>query len=226
MTAPCAPRAGFDEVEIHGGHGYLIAQFMSSYSNKRFDKYGGNLTNRMRFTLEIIANIREKCGDDFPIQFRISADEMVPGGRSIEDSKAQLWMLEQAGVDSFDKTNQVSRREFLKIAGIAGATIGVGAGLGGLVTACGGGGTTTTTAAPATTTTAALATTTTAAPESTTTTASVETGRPVKVGFVDPLTGVLAGFGLAGDYCAANGKRRPATASCWAMARSTRSRSR
>ncbi len=97
-----AKKAGFDGIEVHGGHGYLIAQFMSSYSNKRFDKYGGNLANRMRFPLEIIANIRKKCGDDFPIQFRISADEMVPGGRTIEDSKAQLWMLEQAGVDSFD----------------------------------------------------------------------------------------------------------------------------
>jgi 2,4-dienoyl-CoA reductase-like NADH-dependent reductase (Old Yellow Enzyme family) len=97
-----AKKAGFDGVEIHGGHGYLIAQFMSSYSNKRFDKYGGNLANRMRFPLEIIANIGKKCGDDFPIQFRISADEMVPGGRTIEDSKAQLWMLEEAGVDSFD----------------------------------------------------------------------------------------------------------------------------
>jgi len=97
-----AEKAGFDGVEIHGGHGYLIAQFMSSYSNKRFDKYGGSLYNRMRFPLAIVADIREKCGPDFPIQFRISADEYVPGGRTIEDTKAQLWMLEQAGVDSFD----------------------------------------------------------------------------------------------------------------------------
>jgi branched-chain amino acid transport system substrate-binding protein len=99
-----------------------------------------------------------------------------------------------------DESKTVSRREFLKIAGIAGATIGVGAGLGGLVAACGGEETTTTTAAPATTTTAAPATTTTAA-ASTTTTVGVEAGRPVKVGFVDPLTGVLAAFGLAGKYC-------------------------
>ena len=99
-----AKKAGFDGVEVHGGHGYLIAQFMSSYSNKRFDKYGGNLTNRMRLPLEIIANIRKKCGDDFPIQFRISADEMVPAGRTIEDTKAQVRMLEEAGVDSFDVT--------------------------------------------------------------------------------------------------------------------------
>lgn len=97
-----AKKAGFDGVEVHGGHGYLIAQFMSSYSNKRFDKYGGNLVNRMRLPLQIIANIREKCGDDFPVQFRISADEMVPGGRTIEDTKAQVRILEQAGIDSFD----------------------------------------------------------------------------------------------------------------------------
>jgi len=97
-----AKKAGFDGVEIHGGHGYLIAQFMSSYSNKRFDEYGGSLHNRMRLPLAIVANIREKCGQEFPIQFRISADEYVPGGRTIEDTKAQLWMLEQAGVDSFD----------------------------------------------------------------------------------------------------------------------------
>ncbi|MCL4371246.1 MAG: FAD-dependent oxidoreductase [Chloroflexi bacterium] len=99
-----AKKAGFDGVEVHGGHGYLIAQFMSSYSNKRFDQYGGNLTNRMRFPLAIIANIRAKCGDDFPVQFRISGDEAVPGGRTIEDTKVQAWMLQQAGVDSLDIT--------------------------------------------------------------------------------------------------------------------------
>ncbi len=97
-----AKKAGFDGVEVHGGHGYLIAQFMSAYSNKRFDAYGGSLYSRMRLPLAIIADIRAKCGSDFPIQFRISADEYVPGGRTIEDTKAQLWMLEQAGVDSFD----------------------------------------------------------------------------------------------------------------------------
>ena len=110
----------------------------------------------------------------------------------------------------FDESKSVSRRQFLKIAGIAGATVGAGAGLGGLVAACGSGATTTTTAAPATpTTTAAAATTTTAAPE-TTTTAGVETGRPIKVGFVDPITGPLAGFGIAGSYCL--GKWKAATA--------------
>jgi 2,4-dienoyl-CoA reductase-like NADH-dependent reductase (Old Yellow Enzyme family)/thioredoxin reductase len=110
-----AKKAGFDGIEVHGGHGYLIAQFMSSYSNKRFDKYGGNLTSRMRFPLNIIANIRSKCGDDFPIQFRISADEMVPGGRTIEDTKAQVRMLEQAGVNSFNVSVGADGSHFVQV---------------------------------------------------------------------------------------------------------------
>ena len=102
----------------------------------------------------------------------------------------------------FEESKSVSRRDFLKIAGVAGATIGAGAGLGGLVAACGSG-TTTTTAAPATTiTTAAPATTTTAAAETTTSvTAAVETGREIKLGYVAPITGPLAIFGVADQYC-------------------------
>ena len=96
-----------------------------------------------------------------------------------------------------------SRRDFLKVAGVAGATIGAGAGLGGLLAACGGTAATTTTAAAATTTTAAAATTTTAAGATTTVSASAEVGREVKIGFVSPLTGGLASFGVPDKYCAA-----------------------
>jgi 2,4-dienoyl-CoA reductase-like NADH-dependent reductase (Old Yellow Enzyme family)/thioredoxin reductase len=95
-----AKKAGFDGIEIHGGHGYLIAQFMSLYSNKRTDEYGGNLLSRMRFPLEILANIRTKVGKDFPIIFRISGDELVPGGRNIEDTKAISRMLQETGIDA------------------------------------------------------------------------------------------------------------------------------
>ncbi|MCL2400392.1 MAG: FAD-dependent oxidoreductase [Defluviitaleaceae bacterium] len=98
----CALRAkkcGFDGVEIHGGHGYLIAQFMSLYSNKRTDQYGGPLQNRLKFPLEIIKNIREKCGKDFIIGFRISGDEFIEGGRTIEETKAIVPALEIAGID-------------------------------------------------------------------------------------------------------------------------------
>lgn len=93
-TALRAKKAGFDGVEIHGAHGYLIAQFMSSYSNKRTDKYGGSLENRLRFPMEIVKNVREKCGPDFVVGFRISADEKVPGGRTIEETKIIAVKLE------------------------------------------------------------------------------------------------------------------------------------
>ena len=95
-----AKQAGFDGVEIHGAHGYLIAQFLSAYSNKRTDRYGGSVLNRSRFAVEIIRNIRLKAGNEFPIMFRISGDEFVPGGRTIEETKAVSMILEQTGVDA------------------------------------------------------------------------------------------------------------------------------
>ena len=64
-----AQKAGFDAVEIHGAHGYLIAQFMSAYSNKRTDEYGGSLENRARFALAIIENVRKKIGNEFPVLY-------------------------------------------------------------------------------------------------------------------------------------------------------------
>lgn len=94
-----AQQAGFDGVEVHGAHGYLIAEFMSAYSNKRTDAYGGPLVNRLRFPLEIIADIRAKCGFDFAVSFRISADEFVIGGRDIAETKAICRHLEAAGVN-------------------------------------------------------------------------------------------------------------------------------
>ncbi|WP_425057878.1 NADH oxidase [Sporomusa carbonis] len=99
-TALRAKKCGFDGVEVHGAHGYLIAQFMSTYSNKRCDEYGGPIENRMRFPLEIISDIRKKCGEDFTIIFRVSGDEFMPGGRTIEETKLIATMLEKAGVDA------------------------------------------------------------------------------------------------------------------------------
>ncbi|UQD51849.1 NADH:flavin oxidoreductase [Bacillus methanolicus] len=95
-----AKKAGFDAVEIHGAHGYLINQFLSPFSNKRTDEYGGTIINRTRFAVEIIENVRKKVGDDFPILFRISTDEFVEGGLTIEDTKVIARILEQAGIDA------------------------------------------------------------------------------------------------------------------------------
>ena len=95
-----ARRAGFDAVEVHGAHGYLIAQFMSAYSNRRTDEYGGPLENRIRFALEVVKDIREKVGPDFPVLFRLSADEYVKDGLNIAETKRIAGMLEKAGVNA------------------------------------------------------------------------------------------------------------------------------
>ena len=94
-----AKQAGFDAVEIHGAHGYLLAQFMSAYVNRRTDKYGGSISSRMRFPLEVIEAVREKVGPDYPILFRLSGEERVPGGRELAEVVATAPMLVDAGVD-------------------------------------------------------------------------------------------------------------------------------
>ena len=94
-----AREAGFDAVEICGAHGYLIAEFMSAYSNRRTDRYGGDLHSRMRFALEILQASRSKVGADFPITFRFSADERVPGGLNLDESLAVAPLLVAAGAD-------------------------------------------------------------------------------------------------------------------------------
>lgn len=99
-AAERAQRAGFDGVEVHGAHGYLITQFMSPLANKRQDDYGGSLENRARFPIEVVREIRERLGNDFPVIFRISVEERVEGGLTVNDSKQIAPMLEEAGVDA------------------------------------------------------------------------------------------------------------------------------
>ena len=96
--------AGFDAVDIHGGHGYLIAQFMSPYFNRRTDDYGGDVRGRLRFAVEVLRAVRRNVGDDFPVIFRFSADERVPGGRTTEESAVIAPLLEAAGADCLSIT--------------------------------------------------------------------------------------------------------------------------
>lgn len=91
-------QAGYDAVELHGAHGYLINQFVSPFSNKRTDAYGGSFQNRLRFPLEIIERAKELVGKEYPMIYRISADEMVEGGLTIEDTKVIAQILEEAGI--------------------------------------------------------------------------------------------------------------------------------
>lgn len=97
-----AQKAGFDGVEIHSAHGYLLAQFLSKGVNKRVDCYGGSITNRARIVCEIIQAIKEACGQDYPVVVRTSGDEGYYGGNSIEDAVAQALLFEQAGADAID----------------------------------------------------------------------------------------------------------------------------
>ncbi|MEE9202828.1 MAG: FAD-dependent oxidoreductase [Dehalococcoidia bacterium] len=94
-----AREAGFDAIELHGAHGYLMCQFLSPYSNQRQDDYGGDTAGRARFPLEVIAAVRERVGQDYPIIFRISADEHVSGGLTLDETRPIARMLEEAGVD-------------------------------------------------------------------------------------------------------------------------------
>jgi len=94
-----AKEAGFELIEVHGAHGYLVNQFLSPFSNTRTDEYGGSTENRARFAKEIVLELRKVLGPDFPISFKISAEEFVPNGLTTEESIRIIQILAQAGVD-------------------------------------------------------------------------------------------------------------------------------
>ena len=95
-----ARQAGCDGVEIHGAQGHLIQEFVSPFSNRRQDDYGGDLENRLRFAREIIAAVREKVGRDFIVGYRMGVEEFTPGGITAEESKEAARRL--AAMDSID----------------------------------------------------------------------------------------------------------------------------
>lgn len=101
-----AKEAGFDGVEIHGGHGYLLSSFTSPYINNRTDQYGGSRENRLRLTLEVIAAIRAEVGRDYPLWIKLDSREVgKEGGITMEDAIANAKMVEAAGVDAITITS-------------------------------------------------------------------------------------------------------------------------
>lgn len=94
--------AGFDGVEIHSAHGYLLHQFFSPLSNKRTDEYGGDVHKRIRIHLEVIKAVRKAVGEDFPLLLRLGASDFMEEGATIEDSKIAAIEFEKAGVDILD----------------------------------------------------------------------------------------------------------------------------
>ena len=97
--AVLAKMAGMDGVEVHCAHGYLLNQFISSFSNKRTDEYGGSLENRLRIVKEIIGGIKAKCGFNFPVSVRFTGDEFVQGGIQIEEAVEIARQMELFGAD-------------------------------------------------------------------------------------------------------------------------------
>lgn len=96
--------AGFDGVEICTNSGYLIGQFLSAVTNKRSDKYGGDLTGRMTFLLEVVAAVRQAVGPDYPVIVRLGGNDFVEGGNTTADVKLIAKALEKAGVDAISLT--------------------------------------------------------------------------------------------------------------------------
>jgi 2,4-dienoyl-CoA reductase-like NADH-dependent reductase (Old Yellow Enzyme family)/thioredoxin reductase len=98
-AAERAKTAGFELIEIHGAHGYLINQFLSGFSNVREDEYGGTTRKRSRFAMEIIREVRKRVGPDYPLSFKISAQEFVSNGLTTEESIEILKLLIPEGLD-------------------------------------------------------------------------------------------------------------------------------
>jgi 2,4-dienoyl-CoA reductase-like NADH-dependent reductase (Old Yellow Enzyme family) len=95
-----AKEAGFDAVEIHAGHGYLLSQFLSPWTNKRKDHYGGSLLNRLRFPAEVIQKVREAVGQEFPILVKMNQEDGMPGGNDLDDAIRIAQAFEKSGASA------------------------------------------------------------------------------------------------------------------------------
>ena len=108
VAASRVKHAGFDGVEIHSAHGYLLNQFFSPITNRRTDEYGGDVLGRIRLHLEVIAAVREAVGEGYPVLLRLGASDFRDGGTCIEDSVAAAVEFERAGIDLIDVTGGLS----------------------------------------------------------------------------------------------------------------------
>lgn len=116
-AAELAQRGGFDGVEIHAGHGYLIHGFLSPVQNQRTDEYGGSLENRTRFLRNILTGVRAKVGPAFPISVRMSAVDLLPGGLEIEDSVEIAKVCEQCGASMLNVSAGMIETQYIQMAG-------------------------------------------------------------------------------------------------------------
>jgi 2,4-dienoyl-CoA reductase-like NADH-dependent reductase (Old Yellow Enzyme family) len=97
-----ARTAGFDAVQIHGAHGYLVSQFLSPYFNQRKDDYGGDIRNRTRFAVEVLEAIRTAVGSGFPVFIKLNSEDFLPNGLAVDDMVKASEILEKAGIDGIE----------------------------------------------------------------------------------------------------------------------------
>lgn len=95
-------KAGYDAVEIHGAHAFLISEFLSPITNRRSDEFGGSIENRMRFPLMVVEAVRNEVGSEFPLFFRLGAEDRMQDGLTLDDSTKAAKMLVEAGIDCLD----------------------------------------------------------------------------------------------------------------------------
>lgn len=118
QAARRAREAGFDAIELHMGHGYLLNQFLSPFSNQRDDAYGGSLEGRLRFPLAVVAAVRREIAPDCPIIARLSADEFVPGGLTLADTRPIARRLAEGGVDVISVSGGIAESPHMASTGL------------------------------------------------------------------------------------------------------------
>jgi 2,4-dienoyl-CoA reductase-like NADH-dependent reductase (Old Yellow Enzyme family) len=101
-SAALAKKAGFDAVQIHAAHGYLLSQFLSPFFNKRKDAYGGSIENRSRIVLETLQSVRRGVGEEYPVLIKINSEDFVDAGLTVDDMLRVAALLEQAGIDAIE----------------------------------------------------------------------------------------------------------------------------
>lgn len=102
LAALRARTAGFDAIQIHAAHGYLLSQYLSPYFNKRKDDYGGSIQNRTRLAIEVLQGIRKEVGPDFPVFIKINSEDFLTDGLTVEDMIVASQILEGAGIDGIE----------------------------------------------------------------------------------------------------------------------------
>ena|SRR5208283_870524 len=107
-AAKLAKAFGFDAIQLHGAHGYLINQFLSPLTNRRKDSYGGSIENRCRFLLEVYGNVRRMVGNDYPVMIKLNGTDFVDGGLRVEDAVYAATVLASEGIDAIEVSGGTS----------------------------------------------------------------------------------------------------------------------